>query len=115
MLTPEERSLRAKLAAHALHSRCDSKDLTAKARETFLARFEAEVDPEGILSPEERRRRAEHARKAYFARIALKSAKSRRTKTERKHSPADSKYASKAPSLKAAAPPTEEAAHEREV
>lgn len=115
MLTPEERALRARIAAHALHSKCNSKDLTAKARETFLARFEAEVDPEGILSPGERKRRAEHARKAYFARLALKSAKSRRAKTERKQPSAASKYASKAPGLKAATPPTEEAAHEREV
>ncbi len=75
MLTPEERALRARIAAHALHSKCDSKELTAKARESFMARFEAEVDPEGILSPSERKRRAEHARKAYFARLALKSAK----------------------------------------
>jgi hypothetical protein len=45
-----------------------------------LARFEAEVDPDGILSPEERRRRAEHARSAYFVRLALASAKARRAK-----------------------------------
>ena len=39
---------------------------TAPAREAFLARFEHDVDPERILTAEERTRRAEHAKKAYF-------------------------------------------------
>jgi len=43
-----------------------------------LDRFEREVDPDGVLPPEERRRRAEHARKAYFLRLALASSKARR-------------------------------------
>jgi hypothetical protein len=82
MLTPEERALRAKIGAHALHAKHDPRQTTAKARQTFLARFEAEVDPEGILSPVERLRRAEQARKAHFARMALHSAKVRREKKE---------------------------------
>lgn len=53
---------------------------TAPARAAALARFEREVDPDSALSPDERARRAEHARKAYFARLALKSAESRRRK-----------------------------------
>lgn len=44
----------------------------------MLAKFEAQVDPDGSLSPEERHLRAENARKAHFARLALKSARSRR-------------------------------------
>ncbi|MGF2945831.1 hypothetical protein ACQV26_11935 [Mycobacterium sp. Lab-001] len=40
------------------------------------------VDPDGELTPEERARRAEHARKAHFKRLALKSAKARRRRTE---------------------------------
>ena len=44
----------------------------------MLDRFEREVDPDGVLSPEERARRAGHARKAYFTRLALQSAKARR-------------------------------------
>lgn len=43
-----------------------------------MAKFEREVDPDGILTPAERTRRAESARKAYFARLALKSATARR-------------------------------------
>jgi len=46
----------------------------------FWSRFEDEVDPGGILSAGERQRRAEAARKAYFARMALKSAKARAKK-----------------------------------
>ena len=77
-LTPEQRSLRARLAAHTLHSRVDPVAPTAPAREAFLARFETEVDPEGVLPEAERLRRADHARKAYFTGLALKSAKARR-------------------------------------
>lgn len=43
-----------------------------------MARFEDEVDPDHVLSEAERRRRAEHARKAYFTRLALKSTQARR-------------------------------------
>jgi hypothetical protein len=49
-----------------------------RARQAFLDRFEREVDPDGTLPPAERARRAEHARKAYFAKLALKSAQARR-------------------------------------
>jgi hypothetical protein len=74
--TPEERTLNARLAAHALHAQGGTN--TEPARKAFLERFEKEVDPEGKLDPVERTRRAEHARKAYFLRLALKSAKARR-------------------------------------
>jgi hypothetical protein len=59
----------------------NTEDRTARTqpgREAFLARFEDEVDPKRQLSPQERARRAEAARKAYFARLALKSARVRR-------------------------------------
>jgi hypothetical protein len=63
-----------------MHARHDVRQTTAAGRAAFLARFEAEVDPDGTFSPEERRRRAEHARSAYFTRLALASAKARRSK-----------------------------------
>jgi hypothetical protein len=50
---------------------------TAKARAAFLERFVDQVDPDRRLSERERLRRAESARKAYFARLALKSAQAR--------------------------------------
>jgi hypothetical protein len=79
-MSPAERSLRARMAAHAMHARNDPEEITAKARAAFLDRFEREADPDGVLSPEERRRRAEHLRSAYFARLALAAARARRTR-----------------------------------
>ena len=79
-LTPAERTQRARLAAHVLHSKYDSRELTRPARDKFNQRFLNEVDPEHVLSEAERERRAEHARKAYFTRLAFKSAVARRTK-----------------------------------
>jgi hypothetical protein len=60
-----KRVLQARMAAHALHARVsDPSAHTAPARTVFLSRFEREVDPEGVLEPQERARRAEHAKKA---------------------------------------------------
>ena len=77
-LTASERSLRGRIAAHQLHATHDSAELTKNARAAFLERFEHEVDPARKLPEAERKRRAEHAKKAYFARLALASAKARR-------------------------------------
>jgi len=79
-MSPAERSLRARIAAHAMHARNDPVEITAKARAAFLAKFERQADPEGVLPPEERRRRAEHLRSAHFARLALAAAKARRAR-----------------------------------
>ncbi len=80
-LSPSERSLRARLAAHALHACRDSREVTAPARAAFLNRFQDQVDPDRLLSPQERARRAEQARKAHFTRLALQSARTRRTRS----------------------------------
>src|SRR6266508_1823302 len=77
-LSPAERTLRARLAAHTMHAKHDARETTAAARAAFLARFEAEVDPGNALPPEERRRRAEQARSAYFTRLAFERAKAAR-------------------------------------
>ncbi len=77
-LSPEERSQRARLAAHARWARTDARQATQPGRDAFMARFEREVDPDGTLDPVERLRRAGHARTAYFLRMSLKSAKARR-------------------------------------
>jgi len=79
-LTPSERTLRARMAAHMLHSRYDSKELTKPARAKFEQRFLDEVDPERTLTEAERNRRAQHARSAYFTKLAMKSAQARRRK-----------------------------------
>src|SRR5438045_4003967 len=79
-----ERVLRAKMAAHLLHAQVrDPAKHTASARAAFLSRFEREVDPEGVLEPAERFRRAEHAKTAYFLRLALASRKARAGKKEK--------------------------------
>lgn len=78
----EEMARRGKIGAHTLHSRHDSRELTAPAREAFLRKFETEVDPDETLPPEERERRATHARKAYFARLALASVRARKARTK---------------------------------
>jgi hypothetical protein len=81
--TPAERTLQARMAAHLMHARNDSRVTSAPGRTAFLVRFEREVDPDGILDPEERARRAEQARSAYFARLSLAAAKARRAKRQR--------------------------------
>lgn len=74
-----ERSLKASIAAHESWARTDDPaERTRNARASFDARFEQQADPSGILEPAERARRAAHLRKAYFARLALKSAQARR-------------------------------------
>jgi hypothetical protein len=80
---PQDRSLIASIAAHAKWAGTpDTSAATAPARQAFRDRFEREVDPDGALDPSERRRRAEHARRAYFTRLALASAKARRAKRQ---------------------------------
>lgn len=78
--TPAERSLRARAATYRLHSLYDSRQLTAAARTAFKDGFAAQVDPEGVLPEAERRRRAECARKAYYADLAARSVRARRTR-----------------------------------
>jgi hypothetical protein len=75
-----EKSLSHQIGAHRLHATHDSRELTTKGRAAFLSRFDSEVDPEGVLNPAERSRRAEHAKKAYFLTLAAKSAKARATR-----------------------------------
>jgi hypothetical protein len=77
-MSAEERQLRARLAAHAMHARHDSRKVTTNARRAFADRFEREVDPDGVLPVAERLRRAEHAKRAHMLRLALRSAQVRR-------------------------------------
>ena len=78
-MTPEQRAMRARIAAHTRWSQeADPQAATAPARRASLARFEREVDPEGTLPHAERARRAEHALRAYMQKLALKSSQARR-------------------------------------
>jgi hypothetical protein len=77
-LTPTQRSLRARVAAHASWANTSDRTArTAAARKAAWGRFEREVDPDGVLPADERALRAANARKAHFARMALLSARAR--------------------------------------
>jgi hypothetical protein len=71
---------RGRIGAYTLHATHDPRETTAKAREALYRKFEDEVDPERVLPDEERARRVKYARKAYYARLALKSAQARRAR-----------------------------------
>jgi hypothetical protein len=53
---------------------------TQPGRDGLLRKFESQVDPDGRLDPVERAKRVESARRAYYQRLALKSAQARRAK-----------------------------------
>jgi hypothetical protein len=90
-LDPADMALRGRLGAFVLHSRYDPRETTRKARQAFEERFLREVDPDGVLPEAERLRRAAAARRAYFARIALKSVRARRAARRRRLADAERK------------------------
>lgn len=72
-LTPEERTLRARIAAHESWARTENPSArTAPARRGLLDKFDRQAGGDPV--------RAEHLRKAHYARMALASAKARRTR-----------------------------------
>lgn len=73
--TSSERSQIARIAANTRWAREDDRTAaTQPARDGLDRRFEREVDPDGVLAPDELARRVTSARKAHFQRLALKSA-----------------------------------------
>lgn len=82
-LTPEQRALRSRIAGNASWANTSDRSArTAPARDAFMDRFRREVDPDGVLDPTDRERRAESAKKAHYARMAFQSAKTRRAKAQ---------------------------------
>jgi hypothetical protein len=80
-LTPQQRSLRARLAANTQWSRePDRAGRMAAARKAAEDRFERQVDPDGTLAPEVRAELAASARRAYMQSLALKSSRARAAK-----------------------------------
>lgn len=67
-----------RIGAYATLSRTDPRQLTTAARNAFIASFETQVDPDGVLPLAERQRRAGYAQKAFMAKLAMKSARVRR-------------------------------------
>jgi hypothetical protein len=84
-LTPEERTLRGRLAAHAAHAKHGGTAMTTAARKAgpgHLEYYFDDVDPDRSLPEPERVKRAEQAKKAYYARLSFLSAKARRKDSE---------------------------------
>lgn len=79
--TPGERALIARIAAATRWAKEPSRsDATKAARNAFASKFEQEADPDGVLDPDERARRAAYLRSAYYSRLALRSAQARRNR-----------------------------------
>jgi hypothetical protein len=78
LLSPAQRSLRARAAAHALHAQGGTS--TKAGTTAFLKRFERQVDPDDSLPAEERAKRARHALQAHMATLSLKASRARSRK-----------------------------------
>jgi hypothetical protein len=84
-MTPEQRRMRASLAANEMWARTpDRSERTAAARKAALDRFEKQVDPDGTLPAVERVKRAENARRAHMQRMAFASSRARAKRTGKK-------------------------------
>jgi hypothetical protein len=62
---------------------------TAAGRAKFLDRFEREADPRGRLSDEERAKRAQRLRRAYFVDLAARSVAVRKARSLKSRVPVD--------------------------
>jgi len=80
LLSPNERVLRARLAAHTLHARYDSTSITERARAAARSALDRRlVEEHGIdLALPDAPVRLAHARRAHFARLALRAVRARR-------------------------------------
>ena len=76
----DDMAMRGRIGAAVLHSRYDARTTTEAARAALRAKWERDVDPDGILDPEERHRRAEHAHRAHMLRAARASALARKNR-----------------------------------
>jgi hypothetical protein len=75
LLSSAQRVLRAKLAAHTLWATADRQQQTAAARRAFLDRFFEATDASLPLA--ERQRRAQHLKRAHFAKMAYERERAR--------------------------------------
>ncbi|MBQ1039300.1 hypothetical protein [Micromonospora sp. C81] len=76
--SPAERTLIARIAAGERWGRTiDRTAATEPARKAFRDRFLTQVPPE-VTDPQKRAEMAEHLRRAWYSKLALKSAQARR-------------------------------------
>ncbi len=85
---PKPKSLPHQIAANTRWAREDPAENAARARRGLEAKFLREVDPNNELLEVERERRAECAKKAFYQRMALASAKARRARAAGEQDPA---------------------------
>jgi hypothetical protein len=88
-MTARERSLRGKLAAYESWARTPNRTARTAAARAALDRTFIDMVPPEITDPVARARAAESLRKAHYARLGLKSAKSRRRKAKRQTADAE--------------------------
>lgn len=81
-MTPEQRKLRAQIAAHTQWAKeADPSARTAKARAAAESKFEKQArELHPTAGPEEIARVAEHLKKAHMRRMGLASARARQAK-----------------------------------
>lgn len=83
-MSPEERVRNAQIAAHTSWGKTiDRSARTAPARRGLLDKFLAEV-PAEITDPRARQAAAENLRKAFYLKLAQRSAEARRAKAAKK-------------------------------
>lgn len=83
-MTPAQRSLRSRIAAHTSWAKTEDRSArTARARQASAGRFEKIVDPDGVLPIEERQQRAASAKAAHYLKMAAASAAARRAKSRK--------------------------------
>lgn len=102
MTSPDpDRSLIGRIGAHTMWANCtDPSANGAHGQRGLVDRLTREVDPDGTLTPAERARRVEAARKAHMLALARKSAETRRKRAaQRKTARPD--YAATAAELRA--------------
>lgn len=79
-----QRALRARIAAAHRWAQTDDRcAATEPARRGLRARFERAVDPDHVLSNEERTRRAEHLMRAHMLKMSLIAARRRQQRRRR--------------------------------
>jgi hypothetical protein len=78
-MTPaEQRAENGRIGAHISWAFTpDRQARTAPGRKAAMDRFEKQVDPDGVLDPAERFKRAENLKTAHFRQLARLSAESR--------------------------------------
>ena len=78
-LTPGQRQTRSRQASYTSWAKTEDRTKrTAPGRAGMLRKFEDQVDPERTLTLEERAKRAEAARMAFYTRLSMLGVKARR-------------------------------------